>query len=233
MKKEDFSYGIIYENIKGKKEAINEIESVCPCCGNTDDLKKEENNIGPFRQYIYECNCGTKWRGNFYDENEEVVDYKTIKKTLRKDKRDKFIENVKYNLEESGPYILAFIGVMLVILIFIFVLYKGYIITKSSETEIMQEQIIKEESKPIENSIEKNSTTLKEVEPTENLEKDIVSNQIVEEEKIENETDESEPTFETMNEQLKEVVMMMFRFMMPLILINIMLLFIRRIHGDF
>lgn len=42
LKKDVYSYGIIYSNKKGKKEAIDEIEGICPNCGNFKNLKKKK-----------------------------------------------------------------------------------------------------------------------------------------------------------------------------------------------
>ena len=76
-----YEYGIIYENLKGKRmnlkdkrEAIVKIESVCPCCRNKENIKVSENKVNGYRQYIYSCDkCETSWRGNCYDENEDYV----------------------------------------------------------------------------------------------------------------------------------------------------------------
>ena len=220
MKKEEYSYGIIYENTKGKKEAIKEIESVCPCCGNTDNLKKEEKYIGHFRQFIYECDCGTKWRGNFYNENEEVVDYKVIKKSLRDEKQQAFLEKIKNLFVTIGPFILIFLVVGLIItgVVFLFIGINESLSERAENTiEITQEEVVKDkqeeiiESPPVE-------------EPVETETESIVS---------EEEPEGSLIYSESIYEDILPIAELCIRMLVPVMLVNIIWVIIKRLMGDY
>lgn len=167
MKKDELSYEIIYENIKGKKDAINEIEGICPCCGKDDNLETEEKNIGPYKQMIYKCDCGTKWRGNCYNENSEIVSPKQIKKYLRKEKFSIIPEFFSKNAE-----VIILITIILVIaaaFIGIVISFKNDLNISTSNTSTNLEEVTSTDENKIKQSDKLDLKTQQEIDDEENL----------------------------------------------------------------
>lgn len=68
-------YKILQDN--SKKDAILQIEGVCPCCEHYPSVYREVSTAykrQQGRQFLYNCpNCGGKWQGNIYDQNLNLI----------------------------------------------------------------------------------------------------------------------------------------------------------------
>lgn len=64
-------YKILQDN--SKKNAILQIEGICPCCGHYPSVYRN-TQVAKGQQFVYACPvCNSKWQGNVYDQNLNTI----------------------------------------------------------------------------------------------------------------------------------------------------------------